>query len=129
MPRNVEDVEQFLLDLNRTFDRTDGDLFIVSSGVTGPPIAVSVSDLVVAIRVDIGKLPEDEGRQLAMTKALLTYNGTDLLHAAYALNGTEIVLTAALELKSLDQNELAAALGDIDLALARHIGTLNALLS
>lgn len=124
MPRNAEDVESFLLDLNRTFDRTDGDLFIVSSGADGPPILVNVADPVVAVRVDIGSIPEDPETQRELFRMLLEMN-RDLLYAGYALDGEHIVLTAGLELKSLDANEIAAVLSDIDLALARHVGKLR----
>lgn len=124
MPRNAEDVESFLLDLNRTFDRTDGDLFIVSSGAEGPPIFVSVADPVVAVRVDIGKIPENQDTQREVFRMLLELNQS-LLYAGYAIDGDHIVLTAGLELKSLDANEIAAVLSDIDLALARHVGKLR----
>ena len=58
-------------------------------------------------------------------RRLLELNATDLMHVAYAIEGSTIVLSAALELENLDQNELEATLSDVDLALARHIGLLR----
>lgn len=124
MPRNADDVETFLYRLNRTFD-SDAGTFLVSSGTDGPPIALRVVEPIVLARVDIGTLPKDEAKQLALFRRLLEYNATDLVHAAYALEGDEIVLSAGLELENVDMNELAAVLSDIDLALARHIKTLR----
>lgn len=128
MPRNAEDVENFLYRLNRNFEGENG-MFLVSSGSEGPPIAVRVVEPIVVVRVDIGKIPADQGKQLELMRKLLEYNGTDLVHAAYALEGDEMVLSAGLELESLDENELAAVLSDIDLALARHVATLRELAS
>ena len=126
MPRNVEDVETCLLRLNRMLDRHD-DAFIVSSGVDGPPICIMVSEPIVVVRVDIGPLPEDRDLQNKVCRRLLEHNGADLVHSAYALEGNKIILSSGLPLENLDQNELAAALSDIDLALARQVGALNRL--
>ncbi|MEM9694375.1 MAG: hypothetical protein AAGA56_17620 [Myxococcota bacterium] len=124
MPRSAEDVESFLLELNRTFDRTD-DMFIVSTGAEGTPIAIQVADPVVVVRVNIGAVPDDAAHQLPLFRKLLELNGSDLVHASYAVTGhDEIILSAGLELESLDKNELEAVMSDIDIALARHVSTL-----
>jgi hypothetical protein len=56
-------------------------------------------------------------------------NGSDLFHAAYAISDGEVVLGAALELSSMDPNELEATLADFDLALAKHVGSLHEMIS
>ena len=126
MPRNADDVETFLYRLNRTFDSESGT-FLVSSGTEGPPIALRVAEPIVVARVDIGLMPTDDAKRLKMFRKLLEFNATDLVHAAYGLEGDEIVLSAGLELENVDMNELAAVLSDIDLALARHVKILRAL--
>lgn len=127
MPRNAEDVENFLYGLNRTFDREENGMFIVSTGVDLPPVAIRVADPIVLVRVDIGKTPDGHERQAKLFRRLLEYNGGDLMHASYCLEGDEIVLSAGLELENLDENELAAVLSDIDLALVRHVPALREL--
>jgi hypothetical protein len=126
MPRNVDDVETFLLRLNRYFER-DANTFMLSSGLAGPPIVIRVDEPILVLRVDIGRLPEDRDRQNAVMRELLTYNATDLVHAAYALQDDEIVLTSGQPLENLDLNELAAVLSDVDIALARHVKSLRQL--
>lgn len=126
MPRTVEDVEQFLIRLDRTFDHDDG-MFIVSSGADSPPIAIRVDDPIVVLRVDIGKVPEDPASQNDVFRRMLELNSSDLVHASYGLAGNEIVLTAGLPLENLDANELAVVLSDIDVALVSHIGELRKL--
>ena len=61
----------------------------------------------------------------SLYKKLLELNATSLVHAAYGLEGDQVVLAAALELTSLDLNELEAVLADVDLALAEHVPTLH----
>jgi hypothetical protein len=127
MPRNADDVETFLYRLNRQFEGEDGTYVVAGGATGGPPIAVRVAEPIVLVRVDIGKVPPDQGHQAKLFRQLLAYNASDLVHAAYGIEGDEIILTAGLELENLDLNELAAALSDIEMALARHIGTLREL--
>lgn len=129
MPRNAEDVETFLFRLNRNFERSQENLFLVSTGNDGPPIVVYVNEPIVVVRVDIGKPPSDEKRQLALFRQLLEYNGTGLVHASYAVEDGEVSLSAGLALENIDQNELAAVLSDIDLALALHMPKLRELMT
>lgn len=124
MPRTAEDVETYLLQLDRRFEN-DAGTFLLSGGHGTPPIAVRVVPPVVAVRVSIGPVPADEKHQLRLFRRLLEFNATDLMHASYGLEDGTIVLSAALALDNLDVNELDATLSDIDLALARHIQNLH----
>jgi CesT_Tir_1 len=129
MPRTADDVETYLYRLNRTFEKGEGGLFMVSSGSEGPPIVVYVDDPIVVVRVDIGKVPKDEKMQLALFRQLLEFNGKGLVQASYALEGDNISLSAGLQLENIDMNEMAAVLADIDLALALHLSTLRELVT
>jgi len=124
MPRTTEDVENYLMQLDRRYEN-DGGTFLVSSSVGGPPVALRVAPPVVAVRVNIGPAPLDDAHKLGLFTALLRYNATDLMHVSYGLDRENVVLTAALELENLDLNELEALLSDVDLALARHVPALR----
>src|SRR5262249_17431517 len=124
MPRTAEDVETYLLSLDRRFDN-DAGTFLVSGGPGSPPIALRVAPPIVALRVAIGPVPTDTSHQVKLFRRLLELNATDLMHVAYGIEGSTVVLSAALELENLDQNELEATLSDVDLALARHVGLLR----
>ena len=91
------------------------------AGSTVPPIVPPI----VAVRASIGPVPGDEKHQLKLFRRLLEYNASDLMHASYGIEGSTIVLSAALALENLDQNELEVTLADIDLALARHVANLH----
>jgi hypothetical protein len=70
-------------------------------------------------------VPEDDAHKVKLFKRLLEYNASDLMHASYGIEGSTVVLAAALALDNLDPNELDATLSDIDLALAKHIPALH----
>jgi hypothetical protein len=123
MPRTAEDVENYLLQLDRRFEN-DAGTFVIS-GPDGTPIALRVAPPIVAVRVKIGTLPKEQARQASLFRMLLQYNATDLMHVAYGIDGENIVLSAALELENLDLNEIEALLSDVDLALARHVPLLR----
>jgi hypothetical protein len=124
MPRTVEDVENYLLQLHRRFEN-DGGTFVLSESAGRVPIAIRVAPPVVAVHVEIGPVPADAGHQAKLFRRLLEYNATDLMHASYGIEGERIVLSAALVLETLDVNELEATLSDVDLALARHVPDLH----
>jgi hypothetical protein len=124
MSRTPEDVETYLLQLDRRFEN-DAGTFLLSSGPSVPPIAIRIVPPIVAIRVSIGPAPNDDAHKAKLYTRLLEYNATDLMHASYGIENGTIVLSGALELENLDVNELDAMLSDIDVALARHISTLH----
>jgi hypothetical protein len=123
MPRTVEDVENYLLQLDRRFESNSGRFII--TGPEGTPIALRVMPPIVAVRVRIGTVPGEEARQVRLFRKLLEYNATDLMHVSYGIDGDQVVLSAGLELENLDLNELEALLSDVDLALARHVPSLS----
>ena len=123
MPRTLEDVENYLLQLDRRFEN-QGGTFLVSGGEGSPPIAIRVDPPIVAVRVFIGAVPEDAEHKARLFQRLLQFNASDLMHVSYGLDGNSIVLSAALALENLDLNEIEATLSDVDLALARHVPVL-----
>jgi hypothetical protein len=125
MPRTAEDIENYLLQLDRRFENDGGTFVLTGSVGTTTPIALRVAPPIVAIRVRIGPVPTDEKHQAQLFRKLLQYNATDLMHVSYGIDHDTVVLTAALELENLDLNELEAALSDVDLALARHVPALH----
>jgi hypothetical protein len=126
MPRTVEDVENYLLQLGRRYEAS-GSTFVLQSSPGEPPIAVRVASPIVAVNADIGDVPEAADLRLKVFQRLLELNATDLMHAAYGIENGKIVLSAALVLENLDQSELSATLSDIDMALLSHTKQLHEL--
>ena len=128
MIRTNEDLEGFLGRLERKFERLAEGTYIVSMGAGRPLVAMRLAPPVLVLEVVIGKVPEGPpDRLLALYRRLLEYNADKLLHAAYGIQGDQMQLSAALELESVDLNELEAVLADLDMALAEQVPALREL--
>jgi len=125
MIRTSDDLEAQLGRLGRRYERTPDGTFIVSLGPNQPPAALLLVPPVLVIQVAIGEAPKDVSAAAPVYKKLLELNASALLHAAFGLENDQIVLAAALELDSLDLNELEAVLADIDVALGEHVPMLR----
>jgi hypothetical protein len=120
MPRNLKDVEAYLLRLNRKFHAVDdqpGTFLIDSGGDT--PLVVRVDAPLVVCRVHIGDINGTKNKE-GLYRRLLQFNAKSL-HASYGLEEDRIVLGAALELENLDFNELEATLEELDMALMQQV--------
>jgi hypothetical protein len=122
MPRTAEDVENYLMQLDRRYENEGGTYVLPGASA---PIAVRVTPPIVAVRAIIGAIPDEEAQQTRFFRRLLEYNATDLMHVSYGIEGGRVVISGALELENLDINELEALLSDIDMALARHVPVLH----
>lgn len=129
MVSSSEDVEAQLIRLDRRFERLDDGTLLVRIAANQPPAALRLSEPVLVAQVEFGKVPADPEKQRQLFQKVLELNATDLVHAAYAITSDTLVLMAALELISLDPNELEAALSDFDLALSEHTPILRQLAS
>jgi hypothetical protein len=126
MIQSNEDLEGYLLRLERRFERAEDGTYLLSMGADRPLVALRVAAPVLVAQVDIGQAPADDVAGAVLFRKLLVLNATALVHAAYGIEGEKIVLSAALELKNLDLNELEAVLADLDMALANQVPTLRA---
>ena len=122
MIHSGEDLEGYLLRLERRFERAEDGTYLISMGADRPLVALRVAAPVLVAQVEIGPAPAEAS---ALFRKLLVLNATSLVHAAYGIEGERIVLSAALELKNLDLNELEAVLADLDMALANQIPELR----
>ena len=128
MIRTNEDLEAQLDRLERKYERVGEGTYLVSVGPGRPPVAMRVAPPVLVLQVEVGALVKQSAdSQAKLFRRLLELNATSLLHAAFGLEGNSIVLAAALELESVDPNEIEAALADIDMALAEHVAGLKEL--
>lgn len=128
MIANNEDLEALLRRLNKTFALAAQGVYLVPVGAGQPPAALSIQPPVLVLQVQVGQLPQGNANALvSYLKRLLELNADGLLHAAFALESEAIVLSAALEIESLDANELEAVLADMDVALSQLVPELKQL--
>jgi hypothetical protein len=128
MIRTNDDLEAQLDRLERKYERVGEGTYLVSVGPGRPPVAMRLAPPVLVLQVSVGPLgKQGAAEQARLFRKLLELNATALLHAAFGLEGDSIVLAAALELESVDPNEIEAALADIDMALAQQVPSLREL--
>jgi hypothetical protein len=129
MIANNEDLETLLTRLGRKYESAGQvGVYLVGMGPGQPACALSISPPVLVAQLHVGRMPTlSDAATAKYLRRLLELNGSGLLHAAFALEDNQIMLTAALELQNLDANELAAVLADLDLALSEHVPALVAL--
>lgn len=127
MIQTGEDLEGYLLRLERRFERAEDGTYLVSMGADRPLLALRVAAPLLVAQVEIGLTPDEDASAAPLLRKLLVLNATALVHAAYGIEGNRIVLSAALPLQNLDLNELEAVLADLDMALATQVSTLREL--
>ncbi len=127
MARTQRDIEAYLLSLGKSWDKLEDGTYVVHWG-DETPTALRISGSLVVARVFIGDAPQSQVEtEVRLYRRLLQLNASELVYCSYGLEGSHIVLSAALELENLDLNELEAVLADIELALVRHVAELREL--
>jgi hypothetical protein len=124
-----EDFERFLDRLSTehaTYRELEPGLWIVRpGGDLDLDVVVHYSPPVVLLRVKVMDLPADAAEVATLSRKLLEWNATDLVHGSYGIAGGDVVLTEALELANLDFEEFLAAYESMTLALASHLRELS----
>ncbi len=90
-------------------------------GVLDADVVVHYSPPVVLLRLKVMDLPHDETSLATLSRKLLQFNATELVHGSYGIEGDSIVLTEAMELSHLDYEEFLAAYESMTLALVSHL--------
>ncbi|AEF81913.1 hypothetical protein TREAZ_2704 [Leadbettera azotonutricia ZAS-9] len=86
-------------------------------------VAVVYSDPLVIVRIQVMDAPK-QNREEFFAK-LLELNAKDLIHGAYGLEGSKVVLVDTLEYDTLDFTEFRATLDAFSLALTQHYPILS----
>ncbi|HEX2187416.1 MAG TPA: CesT family type III secretion system chaperone [Longimicrobiaceae bacterium] len=121
-----EDVESYLLRTELSYDEVEEGLFVVQMDEDGGArLVVNHSPPVLVFRLKVLDVPKDQAKCSELYRRLLELNGTDLVHAAYALEGSDVILSETLELENLDFNEFQATVDSFQLALASHLEVLS----
>ena len=112
-------IESFLRTLGLSFDELDADTWVINDEDRGVENLIVVhEEPVIIFRLKVADVPP--GDHCALYEELLRLNGTDLLHGAYALEGTSVVLMNTLLSETIDIEEFQATLDAISLSVAEH---------
>jgi hypothetical protein len=120
-----EDVESFLLRTELPYEEVEEGMWVARMGEEEAGLVIHHSPPVLVFRLKVLDLPGDEGKCAGLYRRLLELNATDLVHAAYALEEDDVILTHTLELESLDYGEFQATVDSFQVALASHLEVLS----
>ncbi len=118
-----DDVRSFLDRLDMPVEQVADDMWVVRTPEAAE-LVVNYAPPVLLIRVRVMPLPADAARAGQLSRRLLEYNARDLVHGSYGIEGSDVVLSDALELENLDFNEFRSSVDSLTLALASHVGAL-----
>jgi len=120
----LDKLETYLMDLGVAYEEVGPNTWLIDDQAKGlPSIVVSLADPVVVISAKVMKIPPKNREDFY--RELLTLNGGELLHGAYALEGEDVVLIDTLEYGSMDKLDFEASLDAIGFALSEHYPLLS----
>lgn len=115
-----EDVESFLLRTELPYEEVEEGMWVVRPDEDGVRLVVNHTPPVLVFRLKVLDVPQDRGACAGLYERLLRLNATELVHGAYALEESDVILTETLELENLDFNEFLATVDSFQVALASH---------
>jgi hypothetical protein len=122
-----EDIESWLIRMELRHEEIGDGMWLVDASEgpgtvegTGAAIVVIVTPPLVLLRTNLGPQPDEDSDKLHVYRRMLEANATDLVHGAYGLEGSEIIVSDALELVDLDFSEFRASLESLALAVSAH---------
>ena len=120
-----EDLESFVAQLDDSIssDEVETGIWTIT-GEDDAPIVVSFNPPVAVFHVNVMELPGPGTNRNELMQKLLELNAEGMVHGSYGIEGSQVVLTNALQLENLDFNEFQASLDSITLALASHMSAL-----
>lgn len=118
-----EQVEGYLLQAGLDHEEIGEGMWLAGASA-GPGIVIHFSPPLLVFRMKVMDLPADEARCAQLYRRLLELNATDLVHAAYALEEGDVILTGTLPVENLDFNEFQATIDSFQVALASHLESL-----
>jgi hypothetical protein len=117
-----EDIEAYLMKMGASYDDLGGNVWrIRSSGIDN--LMVSLAGPILVFRLKMMDVPT--ARRETLFESLLRLNTTELLHCAFGIEGSAIVLSSALALENMDFNEFQAVIDDIGMAVSKHYPVLS----
>ena len=116
---NKEKLESFFVELNLSYEEKKKNVWVVFGEDKGlENVIIMLEDPIVIIRVKVMDMPKEN--QCALYEEILRLNATDMIHGAYALEGSSVILINTLLAATMDIEELQASIDAIGLALAQH---------
>jgi hypothetical protein len=127
---NREDLESFFIRLGVEAEEVDENIWILHGDEDAPNVVVTFAPPVLVLRLKVLDLPQgSQDQQLApLYRKLLELNASDLVHGSYGIEEGDVALSDALDLETLDFQELRNSYESIAFAATTHMRDLAELI-
>jgi hypothetical protein len=127
---NREDLESFFIRMGVEADEVEENIWVLVGDEDSPNVVVTFAPPVIVLRLKVFDLPGDSrDEQMApLFRRLLELNASDLVHGSYGIEEGDVALSDALDLETLDFQELRNSYESIAFAATAHMKDLAALL-
>ncbi len=125
MSTSADNVESMLFRSGVNFDQVDPTTWIVNlDNRHASRVVIKVADPIVLFSLPFGLIDDSMKAREQLYRMLLEFNA-DFMHNAYAIEGSRLVLSGALQTENLDANEFQAVIDDLTMTLDHHIEKLS----
>ena len=126
---NREDLESFFIRMGVEAEEVEENIWVLHGEDNSADVVVTYAPPVVLLRIKVLDLPQDaQDTALAgLFRRLLELNASDLVHGSYGIEEGDVALSDALDLETLDFQELRASYESVVFAATSHMPDLAAL--
>ena len=118
---NREDLESFFIRMDVEAEEVEENIWVLHGEEGGADVVVTYAPPVVLLRIKVMDLPDaPDGALAGFFRRLLELNASDLVHGSYGIEEGAVALSDALELETLDFQELRASYESIVFAASSH---------
>ncbi len=105
-------------------------MWVIPSADGDTPVVVQADPPLLLLRLKVMELPAgaDDARLAPFFRHLLELNATDIVYGSYGIEANEVILSHALELETLDFEELRSSYESMTMAASSHMAGLAKLI-
>jgi hypothetical protein len=100
-----DDIEHYLIQIGYPYESVDSNMWVIRNTAD---VVVTIDPPLVVFRMKLMEIPGSHRENLF--KLLLELNASQMIHGAYGVEDSNIVLIDTLQVENLDYNEFQASL-------------------
>ncbi len=113
----IKTINDYLLEIDMPFESIGEGMWVVHDDIENiDNIVVSLEEPLVIFRIKLMNVPSSNKEKFY--EKLLQLNASSLVHGAYALENSHVVIVDTLEADNLDLNEFQASIDSIIMAIS-----------
>ena len=124
-----DDFESYMIRMGIDYEEVEDGLWLIEPTNGAPSVVVNYSPPVALLRLKVMHLPDgsSDDELAPLFRRLLEFNATDVLHGSYGIEEGDVILSDALELETLDFEELRSSYESMVFAASSHTPVLAGL--